>query len=708
MGIHSHGLFVRLMPKGLVSTTRDAYEALRNTRDALETRLCERTAELQTTRAELAAETAKHERAERALHASQARLRALDAAGMIGILTTDSEGRVHDANDTFLEMVDYAREDVRSGELRWTELCASHGWPADAAAVELPQNDCNPSARERELLRKDGTRTPILLSTARLEGDSGERVAFMLDLTQSKQAEATETAAKRVAERLASAVESIQDAFALFDDADRLVLCNSVYCRLIGDALPGPLIGRTYEQVLDAWIGKICFADDGEREYFRRQRLELRHKYPTTSFDLRMRDGRSLRIVDRRTAEGGTVKTICDLTDDVRLAEELREARVIAEAASSAKSEFLSSMSHELRTPLNAILGFAQLLQRDQREPLSDRHRQRVAHILSGGEHLLHLIDDILDLARIESGKLAFSTEPLRVREVLDEVLATLQPMAARTDVRVELEATLEDAIVAADRTRFAQILMNFGSNAIKYNRPGGCVTFAVSNLNGSHVRVAVRDNGLGIPADKQDKLFQPFQRAGQEAGPIEGTGIGLVITQRLARLMQGDVGFSSVCGEGSEFWVDIPVPAESLRSSVPDAVCGVTPVRSFGAGRRLVLYIEDNSANVAFMRDVFGAFDNVDLLTAATAEIGVELARGRQPEVILMDINLPGLSGTDALRTLRSEHETKNIPVIALTAAASERDKQRGVQAGFCRYLTKPVKVGELVSALEDLLEHA
>jgi PAS domain S-box-containing protein len=706
MGIHSHGLFIKLMPKAFVSTTRDlrdAYDALRKERDALEARVRERTAELKAKHAELAAETLKREHAESALRAHQARLGMLDAAGLVGIVTTDGHGRVREANDTFLNMLGYARDDVRSGELRWSELSAT-----DACAPEQPQSERVVTAHEQELIRKDGTGLPILLGTALLEADSGERVAFILDVTQRKQAEATEASAKLIAERLASAVESIQDAFALFDDNDRLVLCNSVYRRLVGDSLPGPLVGRTYQEVLDAWIDDISFADDAERAYFRRQRLELRHKHPTTTFDLRMRDGRSLRIVDRRTAEGGTVKTIWDLTDDVRLAEELSQARVAAEAASSAKSDFLSSMSHELRTPLNAILGFAQLLQRDQREPLSERHRQRVAHILTGGEHLLHLIDDILDLARIESGKLAFSTERLRVREVLDEVIATLQPMAARQDIRLEFEDTVTDSTVAADRTRFAQVLMNFGSNAIKYNRPGGQVTFRVSNLNGAYVRVAVRDSGLGIPADQQGKLFQPFQRAGQETGPIEGTGIGLVITQRLARLMRGDVGFSSVCGEGSEFWVDIPVPAEDLRSSVPEDVCGVRPVRSIGAGRRLVLYVEDNSANVAFMRDVVGAFENVDLLTAATAELGVELARGRQPEVILMDINLPGLSGMDALRTLRSEDETKNIPVIALTAAASERDKQRGVQAGFCRYLTKPVKVGELVSALEDLLAQA
>jgi signal transduction histidine kinase/CheY-like chemotaxis protein len=419
-----------------------------------------------------------------------------------------------------------------------------------------------------------------------------------------------------------------------------------------------------------------------------------------------MRDGRTLRVIDRRTAEGGIVKTIWDLTDDVHLAEELHKAREAADAANSAKSEFLSSMSHELRTPLNAILGFAQLLQLDKKEPLSNRHQERLVHILKGGEHLLRLIDDILDLSRIEAGGVSISIEPVSVIELLEEVTTTLVPMAARQGIRVEVDPLPALVpMVAADRTRLAQIFMNFGSNAIKYNRLAGKVTFIVSTPKADHVRVTVRDTGLGIPTGKQDKLFQPFQRAGQETGPIEGTGIGLVITKRLARLMQGDVGFRSVSGEGSEFWVDIPSHHSRAQSSPPPPLRDAGSERLVEHGRGLVLYVEDNPANVAFMKELVGTFDNIDLLTAPTAEMGIELARGRQPQVIIMDINLPGMSGLDALRALKSAPDTKEIPVIALTAAASERDKRRGMEAGFARYMTKPVKVDEFIAALDDLL---
>jgi len=246
---------------------------------------------------------------------------------------------------------------------------------------------------------------------------------------------------------------------------------------------------------------------------------------------------------------------------------------------------------------------------------------------------------------------------------------------------------------------------LNFGSNALKYNRDSGKVSFAVSLLSPERARVTVRDTGFGIPPDKQDKLFQPFQRAGQETGPIEGTGIGLVITKRLAQLMGGDVGFRSVAGQGSDFWVDIPVHVSNARSSTPPPAHDLESPRFVGAGHRLVLYVEDNPANVVFMKDLLSSFDNIELVTAASAELGVELARARHPEVIIMDINLPGMSGVDALKMLRAEPGTKDIPVIALTAAASPHDRQRGMQAGFHRYLTKPVKVDELLTILEALL---
>jgi PAS domain S-box-containing protein len=623
-----------------------------------------------------------------ALESARSRTHQLFACASDGIFVADLDGRYTEVNDAGCRMLGFTREEILEKTI--FDLIP----PEDVDRLRLAREQLlkgGGQVAEWRLRKKSGDYLPVEVSATIVPG--GHWQGFVRDISERKR---MEVAAKLLTDRLTSAVDSIQDGFAIFDDQHQLVQCNSVYRRLVSGSLTGSLVGTPYQEILDSWLGALPLKPQDD------------HDCPSSerSFDVRTSDGRSLRSMARRTPEGGIVTTIWDLTEDVRLAEELREARAVAEAASNAKSDFLSSMSHELRTPLNAVLGFAQLLQRDKKEPLSDRHKERVDQILKGGEHLLRLIDDVLDLSRIEAGGLSISAEPVAVLEVVEEVRMTLEPFAARQGIRVEIEdppAALP--WVTADRTRFTQILMNFGSNAIKYNQPGGKVTFTLSTPVQGKVRVTIRDTGMGIPADKQAKLFQPFQRAGQENGPIEGTGIGLVITNRLAQLLHGSVGFRSVCGQGSEFWVDMPVHEPGARSSVPPAIRDVGSGNLAGVGRRLILYVEDNPANVTFMEDLIAGFENIDLITAPTAETGVEVARRRLPEGIIMDINLPGMSGLDALEALRDASETRDIPVIALSAAATEREKQRGIQAGFYRYLTKPVKVDEFVAVLEELL---
>jgi CheY-like chemotaxis protein/anti-sigma regulatory factor (Ser/Thr protein kinase) len=357
-------------------------------------------------------------------------------------------------------------------------------------------------------------------------------------------------------------------------------------------------------------------------------------------------------------------------------------------------------------------LGFAQLLQRDKKTPLSERQMERVGHVLKGGEHLLHLIDEVLDLARIEAGRISVSLEPVALTTVLDEIRSTLDAMAARHGIDVavlQLPAALPD--VMADRTRLKQILMNYGSNAIKYGRRGGRVDFEAYAHAGA-VRIAVRDDGMGIPSDKQDKVFQPFQRAGQETGPIEGTGIGLAITKRLAELMRGNVGFESHPGRGSVFWIELPVPTQEPVSALdptpaPELATDAPPDGLSGPDgpRFTVVYIEDNPSNIAFMEDFVADYERIDLLTAPSAEIGIELVRARRPDVVIMDLNLPGINGLEATKQLRAWPETRGIPVIGLSAAAMMRDATRVSNAGFYKYLTKPVHVDELADTLAELL---
>jgi PAS domain S-box-containing protein len=551
--------------------------------------------------------------------------------------------------------------------------------------------------------RKDGSEIPVEISLSPIRTQRGLLVtAGIRDVTERRQLERDN---RRANAYLVSAVDSVRDAFALFDEHDRVIMVNSAARQLFDASGGSGVIGLPFDELLDRSLraGVFDFSNESRDALYRRWLAY--HRAPSGALEVRTGTGRYLRVIDNRTAEHGTVSTIADVTDDVERADELRTSREVAEAASAAKSEFLSSMSHELRTPLNAILGFAQLLERDRKQPLSERQIERLRHVLRGGEHLLRLIDDVLDLSRIEAGRIMVSPEPVDVREVVEEVITTLEPMATRAGIAILRGALPLVSRVIADRTRLAQVLMNFGSNAIKYGKQGGHVQFALAEPDPATVRITVIDDGIGIPADKRDKVFEPFQRAGQETGPIEGTGIGLTITKRLAELMRGRVGFTSEVDRGSAFWVEMPIHRRtSSEPSAPKVELAVSPLAT-GKTRHKVVYIEDNPSNIAFMHDLIEDLPSVELLTAPTAEIGIELVRSHRPQVVIMDINLPGMSGFDAVQRLRDWPETRSIPVIGLSAAALLKDTARAKDAGFYRYLTKPVKVAELTRTLEELL---
>jgi PAS domain S-box-containing protein len=448
----------------------------------------------------------------------------LDTAPDAMVVVGD-DARIRFVNIRAEKLFGYARADLLGQNV---ELLIPERLRRDDA-VRIAGVFANQDAREMtanlELLgcRKDGTELPLEVSVSTVDTEQGTTVsASIRDISERKRLEAL---AELNADRLGSALDSMQEGLAILDDHDRLILCNKVYRRLLGESLAGPPLGKSSEKLLEAWLGELSFKDDGERDHFRAERLAPLER--TTTFDVCTRDGRTLRTMFRGTPEGGLVKTIWDITDDIRLNAQLCEARDAAEASSNAKSDFLSSMSHELRTPLNAILGFAQLLQRDKKEPLSQRHKARIEHILKGGEHLLRLIDDILDLSRIEAGGVSISPEPVSVVDVLDEVRRTLESMAAANGVRLELVVPADPRMVVADRTRFVQILVNFGSNAVKYNRPAGSVAFIVSSPAADHVRITVKDTGLGIPLEKQTSSFSPFK--GRARRPARSRGRALV-----------------------------------------------------------------------------------------------------------------------------------------------------------------------------------
>lgn len=408
----------------------------------------------------------------------------------------------------------------------------------------------------------------------------------------------------------------------------------------------------------------------------------------------------------------GGINMMIDITERKRLDQvllenniELNKAKNLAEKANRAKSDFLSNMSHELRTPLNAILGFAQLIEASNPPPTPSQKRS-VTQILQAGWYLLDLINEILDLTLIESGRLPLSMEMVSLPELMRECQAMVEPQALNRNITLNFPEFDSPFIVAADNTRLKQVLINLLSNAIKYNRPNGKVIITCNEISPGRAQITVADTGEGLSPEQLAQLFQPFNRLGKENTTEEGTGIGLVMTKRLIKLMGGRISVSSEVGRGTSFSVELSMGEDNFAViSNQDAPAPKQINMKGNTTKRTLLYVEDNPANLTLVEDIIASRSDFFLLTARDGFAGIELARLAQPDLILMDINLPGMSGTEALKILARDSLTKHIPVIALSANAIPRDIEKGLEAGFFRYLTKPIRIHEFMSTLDAAL---
>lgn len=407
----------------------------------------------------------------------------------------------------------------------------------------------------------------------------------------------------------------------------------------------------------------------------------------------------------------GTLAALCSLTLESfersnaegalrRAKEEAERARDAAQQADVAKSEFLSRMSHELRTPLNSILGFAQIM---EMQALETKQANRVGHILKAGRHLLRLVDEVLDIARVESGRLALSPEPVALAIAIESALDLLRPLFQETNLNVLFDPEhCRETFVQADQGRLSQVLLNLLSNAAKYNRPSGKIVLSVLEDEGE-VQIQVRDTGHGIPEDKLGRLFQPFDRLGAEGGPVQGTGLGLALSRRLIEAMGGSMGASSVSDEGSTFWFKLP----RAKSPLADGVALQPRERlPFSVGGRFtLLYIEDNLANLQVIEDVLDGRDELTVISAMQGQLGLDLARRHRPGLILLDLHLPDIPGEEVLRRLQDDSATRDIPVVVITADASPNLGQRLKASGAREYLTKPLDVRQFLEVIHNIL---
>lgn len=634
-----------------------------------------------------------------ALEASEQGFRQIFEDAPIGMAVVGLDESFTQVNTTLCQMVGYSERELT--QCTTMDITFEDDIPQGKQNAEELLTGGPRSSVERRYVRKDGevlwiTRTACLMRD--FDNQPRNFLIMVEDISERKRAEQALCESKRELEAAHHAnqlvMDNSQDVICTIDEWGRFISVSAACEQLWGYA-PAELIGRPY-------IDFVCPED----RLMTNQVAEV----------LRM-DGKITDFVNRYTRKDGTLVDVLwsatwseadkimfcvahDVTDRARIEKELREAKEEADRANHAKSEFLSRMSHELRTPLNAILGFGQLL---ERQNPTETQRSRVGHIISAGRHLLNLINEVLDISRVETGNLQLSLEPVCLADALEEALSLMRPLAAERGIELSTPVPDHDDFVMADRQRFKQVLLNLLTNAVKYTPLEGKVTIATSRTETGGMRVVVSDTGAGISPEKLARLFTPFDRLGAEQTGVEGTGLGLALCQRLMQAMKGSIGADSVPGEGSSFWVELAradSPLERVASGKREAS---ESANGSDAKKRTILYVEDNLSNLTLIEQVLAEQPQIQLITAMQGKLGIELARRHSPDLILLDLHLPDLPGWEVLSCLQRDKSTRDIPVVIISADATARQLKRLMAAGARAYLTKPLDMPEFFRVIEE-----
>ena len=635
--------------------------------------------------------------AQKALQESQEKLSGLFELSPLGIALTDMNGKYVEFNKAFQEICGYPAEELNSLDY-WT-LTPREYEAQEAAQLESLNTTGRYGPYEKVYRQKNGHLIPIRLNGILVKDHMSQPKIWSIveDITDQKQ---SEKAIRESQQRMALHVQRTPLGVIEWDNNFCVTEWNSAAEFIFGFSKEEVLGKHATEFVIPSHV----FDDVGE---IWEQLLTLKGGLRSTNENI-TRDGNTVLCDWYNTPlidEDGKVIGVASLVQDITKQKDdemaLIKAKQEAEYANKAKSEFLSSMSHELRTPMNAILGFSQLLQLE--ESFSDEQKDNVNEIINAGKHLLTLINEVLDLAKVESGQIDMSLESIEVNSIIKDCFTLIKTLADKRNIKIT-HSCLQNIAVRADYTRLKQALLNLLSNAIKYNRENGSIMVEVLLKDDKHIAILVKDTGSGIPETRLPELFQPFNRLEAETSDIEGTGIGLTITQRIIEMMGGRVGVESEVGIGSTFWIELPrVTSIESESDILTANDGLhfhkTDVQ------HTLLYIEDNPANLKLVEQILGQRSNIHLLTAHTHELGIELTKAREPELILLDINMPGKNGYQVMEIIKADKHLQAIPVIAVSANAMLSDIKRGKDAGFTDYITKPLNVNRLLDIVDKCL---